>query len=281
MKHLNKNNLLSDCQYGFRQNRGCILQLLKVVDEWSKDIDMNKPVYCIYLDFKKAFDTVPHKRLLKKLQSFGITGNVLKWIKDFLSGRHQRVVVNGTFSKWKPVLSGIPQWSVLGPVLFIIFINDLPEVDKCYCKIFADDTKLYKAISCSHDQQMLQLDLFQCYDWSDDWLLLFNVLKCKCVQYGLVKFDFNYQMRDNIGNISLLAKDTEEKDLGILFQDNLKFDKQILGSVGKTNKILGLIKRYFVHMDCDLLMKLYKALVRPIVDYGNAIWYPYTKKNKK
>ena len=177
MKHLNKNNLLSDCQYGFRQNRGCILQLLKVVDEWSKDIDKNKQVDCIYLDFKKAFDTVPHKRLLKKLQPFGITGNVLKWIKDFLSGRHQRVVVNGTFSKWKPVLSGIPQGSVLGPVLFIIFINDLPEVVKCYCKIFADDTKLYKAISCSNDQQMLQLDLFQCCDWSDDWLLLFNVLK--------------------------------------------------------------------------------------------------------
>ena len=162
MKHLNKNNLLSDCQYGFRQNRGCILQLLKVVAEWSKDIDKTKQVDCIYLDFKKAFDTVPHKRLLKKLQSFGITGNVLKWIKDFLSGRHQRVVVNGTFSKWKPVLSCIPQGSVLGPVLFIIFINDLPEVVKCYCKIFADDTKLYKAISCSNDQQMLQLDLFQC-----------------------------------------------------------------------------------------------------------------------
>ena len=101
------------------------------------------------------------------------------------------------------------------------------------------------------------------------------------VQYGLVKFDFNYQMRDNIGNTSSLAKYTEEKDLGILFQDNLKFDKQILGSIGKANKILGLIKRSFVHMDCDLLMKLYKALVRPIVDYGNVIWYPYTKKNKK
>ena len=206
-----------------------------------------------------AFPQSPEYPHVTEFQSFGITGNVLKWIKDFLSGRHQRVVVNGTFSKWKPVLSGIPQGSVLGPVLFIIFINDLPEVVKCYCKIFADDTKLYKAISCSNDQQMLQLDLFQCCDWSDDWLLLFNVLKCKYVQYGLVKFDFDYQMRDNIGNISSLAKDTEEKDLGIIFQDNLKFDKQILSSVGKANKILGLIKRSFVHMDCDLLMKLYNS----------------------
>ena len=281
MTHLNNNNLLSDCQYGFRQNRGCILQLLKVVDEWSKDIDENKQIDCIYLDFRKAFDTVPHKRLLKKLESFGITGTVLKWLEDFLSNRQQRVVVNGTFSNWKPVLSGIPQGSVLGPVLFIIFINDLPDYVKCICKLFADGTKLYKAISCRYDQQLLQVDLFQCCDWSDDWLLLFNILKCKFVQYGLVKFEFNYQMRDSKGNISSLTKDSEEKDLGIIFQENLKFDKQILESVGKANKILGLIKRSFVHLDCDLLLKLFKSMVRPILDYGNVIWFPYTKKNKK
>ena len=280
MKHLNKHDLLSDCQYGFRQNRGCILQLLKVVDEWSKDIDMNKQIDCIYLDFQKAFDTVPHKRLLKKLEAFGIKGHVLEWLQDFLSNRRQRVVVNGTFSNWKPVLSGIPQGSVLGPVLFIIFINDLPDLIKCLIKLFADDTKLYK-ISCPYDQQLLQVDLFQCCDWSDDWLLLFNILKCKFVQYGLVKFEFNYQMRDSKGNISSLTKDSEEKDLGIIFQENLKFDKQISERVGKANKVLGLIKRSFVHLDSDLLLKLYKSLVRPIIDYGNVIWFPYTKKNKK
>ena len=133
--------------------------------------------------------------------------------------------MNGTFSNWKPVLSGIPQGSVLGPVLFIIFINDLPDLIKCLIKLFADDTKLYKAISCPYDQQLLHVDLFQCCDWSDDWLLLFNILKCKFVQYGLVKFEFNYQMRDSKGNISSLTKDSEEKDLGIIFQENLKFDK--------------------------------------------------------
>ena len=106
---------------------------------------------------------------------------MLEWLKDFLSNRRQRVVVNRTFSNWKPVLSGIPQGSVLGPVLFIIFINDLPDLIKCLIKLFADDTKLYKAISCPYDQQLLQVDLFQCCDWSDDWLLLFNILKFKFV----------------------------------------------------------------------------------------------------
>ena len=117
-------------------------------------------------------------------------------------------------------------------------------------------------------------------DWSDDWLLLFNILKSKFVQYRLVKFVFNYQMRDSKGDISSLSKDSEEKDLGITFKENLKFNKQILESVGMANKILGLIKRSFVHIDCELLLKLYKSLVRPIVDYGNVIWYPYIKKKK-
>ena len=182
MNHLNSHNLLSDCQYGFRQNRGCIFQLLRVVDEWSKYIDMNKQIDCIYLDFQKAFDTVPHKRLLKKLESFGIIRNVTKVASGLFKQPTTTGSVNGTFSNWKPVLSSILQGSVLRPVLFIIFINDLPDAVKCICKLFANDTKLYKAISSPYDQQLLQIDLFSSYDWSDDWLLLFNILKCKFVQ---------------------------------------------------------------------------------------------------
>lgn len=172
MTHLNANNLLADSQYGFRQNRGCILQLLKVVDEWSRDIDNNKQIDCVYLDFQKAFDTVPHRRLIKKLESFGICGNILNWISSFLTHRRQRVVLDGTFSEWKPVISGIPQGSVLGPVLFIIYINDLPDLVKCFCKLFADDTKIYKSIGIVQDQVQLQKDLFSVCDWSDNFLLL-------------------------------------------------------------------------------------------------------------
>lgn len=220
-------------------------------------------------------------RLLAKLKSFGIQGCVLNWHESFLIGRRQRVILNGEVSDWKPVISGIPQGSVLGPVLFIIFINDLPDLIKSTCKLFADDTKLYNAIFSSEDQNVLQQDLFALCDWSDKWLLRFNVLKCKYIQYGIVSFLFEYQMRDIQGNITSLMKDAKEKDLGVIFQENLKFDQHISNAVGRANKILGLIKRSFIYINSDLFLKLYKTLVRPIIDYGNVIWYPFTKKDKK
>lgn len=158
---------------------------------------------------------------------------------------------------------------------------DLPDLLKSTCKLFADDTKLYKAISSCEDQNVLQQDLLTLCDWSDDWLLRFNVLKCKYIQYGIVNFVFEYQMRDIHGNTTSLLKDSQEKDLGIIFQDNLKFDQHISNAVGRANRLLGLIKRSFIYMNSDLFLKLYKTLVRPIIDYGNVIWYPFTKKDKK
>ena len=157
MTHLKNNNLLSDCQYGFRENRGCILQLLKVLDEWSLAVDKGPQIDCVYLDFQKAFDTVPHKRLLYKLESLGISGNLLKWLENFLTNRRQRVVLNGIFSDWKSVSSGIPQGSVLGLDLFIIFINDLPDFSQTARKLI----DLKKDLS---DLDIVQLDLFSVCD---------------------------------------------------------------------------------------------------------------------
>ena len=151
--HLDNNSFISNYQYGFRSGRSCVLQLLDVMEDWSNYIDNGIPFDIVYLDFAKAFDTVPHQRLIKKLSSYGIGGNVLARITDFLSGRRQRVSIKGCLSEWNEVLSEVPQGSVMGPVLFVVYINDLPEVVKRILTMFADDTKVYGPVSCIGDRE--------------------------------------------------------------------------------------------------------------------------------
>ena len=134
-------------QYGFISARSSTLQLLTVLDRWTEALDQGIPVDCICLDYQKAFDVVPHKILLGKLDAYGITKGIAEWISSFLLGRTQKVSVNGKESNWKEVISGIPQGSVLGPLLFVIYINDLPDILESDAFLFADDTKIYRLIT--------------------------------------------------------------------------------------------------------------------------------------
>lgn len=281
LEHMKRHNLLSSSQFGFRNHRSTILQLLTVLDDWTEALDTNSQVDAVYFDFAKAFDTVPHKRLLTKLKSYGITGNIYSWIENFLANRKQRVVINGNASDWSNVISGIPQGSILGPILFIIYINDLPEIVDSTCRLFADDTKLYKVINNNTDQTSLQDDINSFCNWSKDWLLRFNVNKCKVLHIGNKEYDFTYQMFDKQDNYSDIVMADTEKDLGIHFTNTLSFDKHINTIVNKANSIIGLVKRNFTFMDKSTFTQLYKALIRPHLDYGNIIWYPTTKKNKQ
>ena len=281
MNHLSKHNLLSDSQFGFRKNRSTILQLLTVMEDWTEALDNNLQVDTVYMDFRKAFDSVPHKRLIKKLAGYGIDGTLLTWLKNFLNERKQRVVINGKASKWNDVLSGIPQGSILGPVLFILYINDLPGVVGSVCQLFADDCKLYRNIKSEADLRELQEDIDRLCQWSKDWLLGFNIKKCKLVSYGNIHFETEYKLTDSDNNSHTLSSDDSECDLGILFKRNLKFDEHINNVVNKVNRISGLIKRKFTHMDKSLFLTLYKSLLRSHLDYGNLIYYPTTKKNKQ
>ena len=279
MDHMNANNLFSNCQFGFRNKRNCVIQLLDVLNDWVTNQDNSKQTDVIYLDIKKAFDTVPHRRLLEKMKSHGFGGQIIDWVKNFLTDRKQRVCVNGKFSEWESVTSGIPQGSVLGPTLFVIYVNDMPDKLKSVCKLFAGDCKIYSGITSQSDQQKIQEDLDSLCDWSRDWLLEFSVPKCKAMSLGKVKHPFKYSMRDKDGNIQDLPSVEEEKDLGITFQSNLKFDRHINLTVNKANKILGLIKRTFTRLDISTFITLYKSLVRSILDYGGSVWSPWTKKN--
>ena len=146
---LESHNLISTHQFGFCKNHSATHLLLEAVHDWAKALEGRDSIHCLFLDFAKAFDSVPHHRLLLKLQSLGVSGELLDWTKCFLTTRSQRVVVNGQFSKWLPVASGVPQGSILGPLLFILYIDDIRHVvEDSSIKYFADDLSLYFQVSC-------------------------------------------------------------------------------------------------------------------------------------
>ena len=248
-----------------------------MLDDWTKAIDNGVPIDALYLDLQKAFDSVPHQRLLLKLEKMGITGNLLRWIKNFLSDRKQRVTLNGFSSDWSDVTSGVPQGSVLGPILFILYVNDLPSVVKSCCKVFADDTKLYKEIHGLKDYQDLQDDIYELCRWTAKWLLFFNANKCKVLHVGPNNPRFVYKMTDKNNNTVDIKEVEHEKDLGIIFQQDLKFDQHVSMVVNKANRVLGLIKRTFAYLDKNTFLCLYKSLIRSHLDYGDTIWNPVLK----
>ena len=133
--------------------------MIEVMEQWTEDLDKKNSIYVIYLDFQKAFDTVPHKRLIHKFKGYGISGNLLLWIEDFLHERKQSVVLNGQSSSWTEVTSGIPQGSVLGPILFAIYINDLPDALENMIKLFADDTKVFASVNNEEDKTISRVTL--------------------------------------------------------------------------------------------------------------------------
>ena len=275
--HLQENNLISEQQHGFVAGRSCSTNLLAVLDTWSKIIEEEGSVDTIYLDFAKAFDTVPHERLLTKLSAYGIKGNILKWMRSFLTDRQQKVVVNGHESEWKNVSSGVPQGSVIGPLLFVLYVNDLPEVVSSMTYLFADDTKIFTKTPGGCTQ--LQEDLNSLQVWSDTWLLRFNASKCKVMHMGKNEDNQEYKMGSN-GKEVVLGSVNVEKDLGVNFDCELKFNTHIDTQVKKANKLLGMIRRTYCHLDIKSLPLLYKALVRPHLEYCVVVWNPRWKKDQ-
>ena len=274
MEHMEQNRLFTEHQHGFRKGRSCITQLIEVIDEWTEHLNNRDSIDAVYLDFQKAFDTVPHKRLLTKLEGYGIRGKLLKWIGSYLTDRQQRVILNGKESEWQAVTSGIPQGSVLGPTLFLLYINDLPDVVDSVVKLFADDAKVYSVVNNDEQQSKLQDDLDNLMNWSNTWLLRFNQSKCKHLHMGR-ETNTTY----NLGDCEI-EKTSQEKDLGVVVDKQLKFQQHIYSSVKKANRKLGLIRRSFTHMDKDMFLTLYKSIVRPHLEYGSNIWTTIYKKDK-
>ena len=179
-----------------------------------------------------AFDKVPHQRLLLKLKAHGIGDSITDLIEQWLTDRRQRVVVDGEVSNWKSVLSGVPQGSVLGPILFLIYINDLDDSITSNVLKFADDTKLFRKVNTDGDKQHLQNDLDRFVKWSEKWQMLFNFGKCKCLHTGHGNLNVNYKMGDTV-----LGTTVKEKDLGVTISADMKVSEQCGIAASKGNQI--------------------------------------------
>ena len=217
-----------------------------------------------------AFDKVPHQRLILKLKSHGMGNSIINWIEQWLTDRRQRVVVDGEFSSWKSVLSGVPQGSVLGPTLFLVYIDDLEEGVTGNILKFADDTKLFRKTKEIGDKQKLQDDIDKLVRWSEKWQMLFNFGKCKCLHTGPGNTGMNYEMGRTI-----LSKTVKEKDLWVSMNANMKVSEQCRIAASKGNQVLGMIRRNITYKEKSLIVPLYKAIVRPhlelIASLSNAI----------
>ena len=238
VEFLVKHKLLNSSQHGFLKARSCLTNMLCFLEEITKWIDVGSPVDIIYLDFQKAFDKVPHQRLLLKLKAHGIGDSITDWIEQWLTDRRQGVVVDGEVSNWKSVLSGVPQGSVLGHILFFIYINDLDDSITSNVLKFADDTKLFRKVNTDGDKQHLQNDLNRLVKWSEKWQMLFNFGKCKCLHTGHGNLNVNYKMGDTV-----LGTTVKEKDLGVTISADMKVSEQCGIAASKGNQILGLIRR--------------------------------------
>jgi len=276
MEHFVKKNKLFTCkQFGFIKGRSTVLQLLKVLDIWTHNLEIGGNIDVIYTDLEKAVDKVPHRRLISKLKSYGINADVIAWIEAFLSTRRQRVKINNVFSEWASVLSGIPQGSILGPLLFIIYINDL--VDSCSngseLYLYADDAKLFRHILSGLDRGLLQRDLDNLSNWTEKWLLKLNVNKCKYMSYERSHSDASVHQY-TISGVNLEHVEVM-KDLGVKFDSKLKFTDHMNEKINKAYGILGVIKRNFKYLSEKCFVTLYKTMVRSHLEYAQGVWSPH------
>ncbi len=274
LDHLDAHDILVDNQHGFRSKRSCETQLLITCQDLANNLNSHIQTDAIVLDFAKAFDKVPHQRLNLKLQHYGIRGCLADWIKDLLTDRKQQVVVDGASSSSSEVLSGVPQGTVIGPLLFLIYINDIVRdiSSSTSVRLFADDCLMYRQIKSTEDQHQLQADLDQLQHWADTWLMHFNVKKCFSMHVSLSnrKRTFSYQMKGET-----LVNATSTTYLGVTIHQKLTWSPHIDSICAKANRVLGFVRRNLRGTPTPVKEKAYTTLVRPILEYAAPIWDPH------
>ncbi len=269
--YLHKLGLLSTEQFGFVKRRSAELQLLSCVDIWSQSLDTNLCTDVILLDLAKAFDSVSHPKLLYILEQYGICGAVLHWVKAWLCGRMQRVKVGTEYSGYRPVVSGVPQGTVSGPLLFILYVNGLVDVlsPEVTVKQFADDITLFLQFRFSYERSVLQNNLLNVVGWTSDWQLRVQPAKSTVMTIGKCGEPAVYSIGDDV-----LPCASSIVNLGVTIDANLSFKQHVSTIVCKAHCSLALIFRAFLTSNRSALLHAYMSYVRPILEYACTVWSP-------
>ena len=266
---------IHSCQFGFLKGRSCVHKLLTSLSLIVDSLDKHHSADAIFLDIRKAFDTVNHNKLLKKLHTLGFTGGSLRWFEAYLTDRYHRVKINGHISSDLQVWSGVPQGSIIGPILFLVYVNDMfPHVSSSNLMMFADDSECIKEISSPYDQLLIQEDLDQLETWCSDWDMSFNVRKCVHLHFGSPD-EHSYSLYQ-----SEIPCHDSYKDLGVWITSDLTWSQHISHILSSAYSSLNLIRRV-VHYSCSITIKrsLYLTLVRSHLIYCSPIWRPQLKKD--
>jgi hypothetical protein len=268
--YLRQNHLITKEQHGFLTKRSTTTNLLETINDWTLIINNKKSVSAVYVDFSKAFDVVVHSKLFLKLAAYGICGNLLEWIKCFLSNRTHVTRVGSSLSNSADIRSGIVQGSCIGPMLFLLYINDVTSIlnSQINCKIYADDLKLYTEIVSDDDFYSMQSTIDELYKWSVLWQLNISVGKCSTM---IVSTRSNYSCHYCL-NGTVLPDCASVRDLGVQIDSRLKYYEHVDIITSKARQRLGLLFKCFITRDPIILTKAYITYIRPILEYASPVW---------